>query len=311
MVYYQNQYKLYAVGVHQALLASRMPPAWMHVVKVSFPRTITEPYTLQYEKFLFGQILARMALGIHPEDQLPALKSQIGRSGNKVDGHEYHALKEAKGLPCRNNLLRIVTLRFLLKDPQQRPHYELVMLWPSAWTDARYLLFMVRFFERINAFSNKKAVFGWCSRYQEEVIPGGWFSSQKIGPTALKMFSKEIFRNDKKFKDYIAALPYLFEMTEKEMEMVRQHVEEKGLFGVFWQLEAHAFEMTGIFTVTGSLSVGFINFWRDKFPLLISAAYLISINLCLHDEESFKEFFPGPAKYYEQFKNRSCSGHQI
>lgn len=103
-------------------------------------------------------------------------------------------------------------------------------------------------------------------------------------------------------------------LTAEETKQVVKFVEAKGLFGLFWQLrnrEAHAFELLSTFGATGNLSLEYVNYWRIRFPLLVTAAYLICINLDLHKEESFKEFFKGPEHFYDRFKNKACAGHDL
>lgn len=140
----QKRYKIFVVGLHQASPINEPIPEWMHAVKSTYPLTINEIYTADTEKYMLGQILARIALGLAVEDGLPDV---IGKE--RSEGYEYYVLKQAINLPCRNNLLRVVTLQFLEKNPKKRPPYELITVWPCSWQDEKYLRFLVRFFEKM------------------------------------------------------------------------------------------------------------------------------------------------------------------
>lgn len=287
-----RKYHLVVIGLHQAIPVREPIPSWMHDVRTSFPTTYADTaYTMETEKFLFGQILARLVLGIAAEDDLPIYYDEMMY---KEIGREYYVLKHADDLKCRNNQLRVITLKYLSKDPENRPPYELMSVWPSSWEDEKYLRFLVRFFEIMK--TEKTKAMEMCQKFEEEVIPYGWFNEDSeygIGRNAFNVFCEAIY-NDPGF--LAEEKRNKFKHTDRQ-ERVREYVSAKGLFGLFWQLrnrEAHIFEHAATFNITGHLSVGYVNFWRKKFPLLVTAAYLIAINLNYHREDSFSEFFEGP-----------------
>lgn len=259
------------------------------------------------EKYLFAQLLTRYALGLKSDRTLPAVQAVP----SIVKGYEFFVLREARNLKCRNNLLRIVLLRYLSKQPLLRPPYELMMVWPCSWRDGKFLNFLIRFYEKLHVKNGQ-----WqCTRFEEEVVPEFWFTKDKLSEATFNIFCEAIFKNDPKFRQKAERLPMNHVLTEGEKAEVARYVKKKGrLYGLFWQIrnrEAHAFEIMGTFGATGSLSVGYVNFWREKFPLLMTASYLIAINLNFHLDESFREFFKGPAEFYDSFKNRSCSGERL
>lgn len=298
----QKCHKLFAVGLHQARDARNPLSVWMTDVKTSYPPTVLEPYTLATEKYLLGQILARIALGLKAEQPLPEVPKATDGSARQF-GLEFYALKYAKNLTCRQNLLRLVTMKFLVPCPLDRPEYELLMVWPSSWTDEKFFQFLIRFYEVSKTRRNEAEK--QCARFQQEVIPNGWFNREILGEIAYQLVLDSIIRNDTSFGGVA---------TDQDWQMVERKIESKGLMGLYWQFrnrEAHAFESEVTFTAVGVLPEQFVNFWRRKFPLMFLAAYLIGINMNLHYNPSFNEFYKGPKQIYSTFKNRSCSGFKL
>lgn len=301
----QKQHELFALGLHQMCIAGKKAAWWQEEVKFTFTPTVQEVYTIATEKYFFGKIIARYALGLKPGDLLPATDIKDGRMD---DNSEFYALKYAKGLRCRQNLLRIITMKYLVADPTHRPDYELLMVWPSSWPDKAYLQFLIRFYERIKTM--RTTAEGQCERFEKEAIPRGWFDVSVLGSHVYNFCFKSIVKNDPTFKDFASKKS----ISQQQREMVERTVRSKGLMGLYWQFrnrEAHAFENKDTFTILGDLSVLFVNYWRGEFPLMLTSAYLIGINLDLHKEASFNEFYSAPSEKYDTFKNRSSSGFKL
>lgn len=222
----QKRYQLSVSGLHQAWKIDAPIPSWMHQVKTSFlSSTDEQTYSIQYEKFLFGQILTRMVLNLDPVDQLPALRRHRGQYVHSK-GHEFKALQEAEGLECRNNILRLITLRYLQQNPLQRPTYEMLMFWPSCWRDGQYLQFMVRFFDRIKVVESYRLARRWCDQFEQEVIPKPWFNTEKLGLGAFRLMKNEIFANSNALED-LRARTTLKDMSEDDLKELTEFVEKR------------------------------------------------------------------------------------
>ena len=58
----------------------------------------------------------------------------------------------------------------------------------------------------------------------------------------------------------------------------------------------------------GALARDFLNFWRTKFPYMLTVAWLTSIDMDMFLVASFREFFPLEHGHYISFKNHTALG---
>lgn len=306
--------KMVVVGAHNAIEAEKPIPGWMKGVKTHFPITINEKYSPALEKYIIGQIFTRFVLGLHPCDKLQELS---GKSGEIIDRHESKLLAGATKLKCRYNLLRLLTLMLLKKSPSQRPSHAFCLKWPSTWSDSLFLPFLTRFYDRINATDIKREAGILCELFQPQVMPKGWVKKEILGNECYEMLLETVFNSDLRYTQNKQQPQYNIsysDMSAAQVSEVVSKLEKKGLFGLFSQIRnrtAHAFENKLTLETTGKLSTSYTMFWRKKFPLVVTAAVLISINLNLHRDASFEDFFDRFDDTYSDFKNMNCHGERL
>lgn len=293
------------ISLQEVMRVDRQPASWQSkITETTFPKTLTELDSLQHEKYLFGQILTRIVAQLAPLQPLIVFNRTVKES-------DY--LLHQENLCCRANLLRLITLRFLSKEHTERPPYAYLQLWPSSWDEKFMLSFMNRFYDRMNSLETKSQGYQNTPNYTtykknaEQFEPlicptVEWVDSSIIGENAVKVICEEVWKQELKHQQY-------------NESRVKKHIHKKPrLLGILGQLknrQANGFDNRNTFTAAGNLSEEYMSFWRNKFPMLVTATYLIAIRCKLYRDDSFKEFFGAKIEFYESFANMDCNGQPM
>lgn len=296
----REKHKVFICGGHEAM-PDRSNKLCFMKEPVSEYSPPNERYNMKTERYIVGLIFHRIVCEVPTDQELPK-------------GSEQGELKRANLKQCRNNILRVLALQLLSKDPDDRPTHRFCLAWPSNWDDERYFHFLVRFFDRISINSGSAILRPKAKRmlnkFELEVVgPGSWFDEDKLTTTAYITILDEVRQGDaSRWK----VRPGDDDAGNKEVE---SYIRKDGLYGLFWQFRnrsSHFFEFLQMSRVSGHLSCDFVNWWRGTFPLMFTCAFLVAINLNLHLDGSFREFFNAKDKFFfENFKNMNCHGRYL
>lgn len=232
---------------------------------------------------------------------------------------------------CRANSLRLLAVRMLDPNRPSRPKFAEALHFLSSWNDAKCLLFLNRFYDCVSGENKEGGGVGKhylrvtktiLNIFSEKLFgpKKEWFSSEILGLSMYDCILRAVLKGDVRQK-YSPMMTNLHQKNNKpktlneELQETENYIKSKGAFGILWQIRnrsAHYQEFLPTATKIGSLSANYINVWRQKYPLLMSAVYLIAINIDLHTDDSFQEFFPHKnSSFYDGFKNMNVNGSPL
>lgn len=225
-------------------------------------------------------------------------------------------LQETTTFNCEQNLVSTLEMQMMDSNPNRRPDFKFCLDWLSHRNTDTFQHFVTRVFDKLNNPLMYKKARAICEVFQEEVCSTGWLNPEILDDDVYKLIIEHEFnfnpkrkiargKNDRKsFED----------LDDVVIDQIKADLHGNDLYGLLSQIRntaAHTFRSKATTTYIGHLSASFINFWRKKFPLLVTATLLIALNLDLHRDRNFHEFLNGGPETFEFFKNKSCRGNPI
>lgn len=249
-------------------------------------------YDSYEERFMIGVIMTRVALNMGPFEELP-------------DGvNEMAHLINARGLNCRANLLRLLTVKLLSSNARERPTFQECYHHISNWEDERMHSFMDRFVNYIKEPAVKRRAARFLDTHYQDLCDSVWFSVERLGQDAYDTILEASLKH---------LSPGVNDLASRRA--VEQRLTTSGPVGLFLAYRnraQHFFEfMRDTRRYVGDLSRSYLNFWRTRFPLMLSVAWLTAIDLDLYQNPFFLEFFPiRNETHYSRFKNKTVFGSE-
>lgn len=262
--------------------------------------TYGDDYTRYDERFSIGIIIARIALNMAPNDPLPNQAATLR-----------DALRDAQGLNCRGNLLRLLAVKLLDPVPHNRPTFQQCFHHISNWDDDKIHQFMVRFFNSISEQPVKAAAIAILNRFYNDLCGGHgrvWFDQQRLGPRAYNALIEATLAGWTNAN--------VRQAHDGGRQFIVNYLRNSGCIGaymIYRHREEHYFaEMFLIEGAFGALSRNYLNFWQTRFDKLVTIAFLTATELDLPSLESFREFFLiGDQQYFNSYRNHRVNGFPI
>lgn len=231
------------------------------------------------------------------------------------------ALQAHRPVTCRSASLKALGISFLMPHMKKGLDVADATHHFAFWEDVEYQEYLIRLFDYIKADSvrhghRRGLPIGRATlqRFYRDMCPStsgnpNW--TRDIGnhrPDLLQAILMEAAENEP-LESVTGKGPL---STDDNKERLLEKMWSGGVYEllrVIRNCSAHFLEMTTLPPLTAPLGPQFINFWRHCFPMLCTGAALIGINLDLHTNDSFKQFFTctNLTFYYAQ-KNLNASG---